>query len=51
MTTTFVNGYNVTGNHATVGREYRVCNAAGKAHNMTANEFAEEAGVAATQSA
>lgn len=29
MTTTFVNGYNVTGNHAKVGREYHVCNAAG----------------------
>ena len=27
MTTTLVNGYNVTGNHAKSGREYHVCNA------------------------
>lgn len=25
----FVNGYNITGNHATTGREYHVCDAAG----------------------
>lgn len=37
MTTTFVNGYNVTGNHATVGREYHVCNAAGKVLIRSAN--------------
>lgn len=30
MITEFVNGYNITGNHATVGREYHICDAAGK---------------------
>ena len=36
MTTTFINGYNVTGNHATSGREYRVCDASGRALHTAA---------------
>ena len=30
MITEFVNGYNVTGNHATVGRDYHILNADGR---------------------
>ncbi len=46
MSTELVNGYNVTGNHATVGREYHVCDASGKVLHVAAGkrpaiEFAE----------